>query len=578
VSRHGGELVVRALEDEGARLVFGIPGTHNIELYDALERSERVVPIVVTDEQSAGFMADGVSRTSDHVGVVNLVPGAGTTHALSGIAEALLDNVPLVVLACGIRGDSGRAYQLHDIDQRALLAPVTKAVLRPGSGAELYATVRRAFALARAGAPGPVAVEVPAELYLLAQDAPAPSWHEPAPPRKAPDPADLARVRDLLAGARAPALYLGNGARGGADRLVALAERLGAPVTTTVSGKGVFPESHRLWAWNGFGPQAPPFVRTIAERVDVLLAIGCRFAEVATGSYGLVPPRDLVHVDIDPAVFGKNFAPRIAVESDALAFVEALLPVLPPPRPADELAAEIARGHAAVLEAWRGERKGRLVSPAALFGGVQELAGRDTIHVADSGTGEFLALEHLRLEAPGRFLAPVDFSCMGYSVPAAIGAKLANPDRDVVAYTGDGAFLMTGLELLTAAHLGAGPVVFVLRDEEYGQIAQFQRASGALSASARLVPYSCEAVARAAGCEFLRLATDDAVPGAVARALELSRGGRPTVVEVKIDASSKTYFARGALVTNFGRLPLGDKVRKITRFAARAITGALARP
>src|SRR5512140_1056631 len=150
----GSDIVVRALEDAGARFTFGIPGTHNIELYDALERSTRVVPILVTDEQCASFMADGVSRTSSSVGVVNVVPGAGVTHCLSGVAEAFMDNVPLVVLACGIRSDTGRAYQLHDIDQLALLRPITKAVLRPATGAEIYGTVSRAFELARSGSPG----------------------------------------------------------------------------------------------------------------------------------------------------------------------------------------------------------------------------------------------------------------------------------------------------------------------------------------------------------------------------------------------------------------------------------------
>ena len=171
----GAELVVKALEDAGARLAFGIPGTHNIELYDALERSDTVTAILVTDEQSAGFMADGVSRSSGSVGVVNVVPGAGVTHCLSGVAEALLDGIPMVVLAAGIRRDTGRAYQLHDIDQAAILRPVTKAVLRPERAADIYPTVRRAFALAQAGTPGPVAVEIPAEFYLLTHEVPEPT-------------------------------------------------------------------------------------------------------------------------------------------------------------------------------------------------------------------------------------------------------------------------------------------------------------------------------------------------------------------------------------------------------------------
>ena len=162
----GAKIVLRGLEDEGIRLAFGIPGTHNIELYDVLATSEKVRPIVVTDEQSASFMADGAWRASGVMACVNVVPGAGLTHALSGIAEAFMDCIPMLILGCGIRGDSGMAYQLHDVDQRAIVAPVTKGTFRPDRGEEIYATIRRACALAREGRPGPVFVEIPANLYL----------------------------------------------------------------------------------------------------------------------------------------------------------------------------------------------------------------------------------------------------------------------------------------------------------------------------------------------------------------------------------------------------------------------------
>ncbi len=181
----GAELVVRALEAEGVRFTFGIPGTHNTELYDALARSS-VRPVLVTSELAAAFLADGISSTTEQTGVLTVVPGAGVTHALSGIAEAFMDTVPLVVLACGIRSDTGAAYQLHAIDQLALLRPVTKAAWRVEHVDAIVPRVREAFRLARAGAPGPVAVEIPADLMLLTHDAAAP---EPlSPPRAHPSP------------------------------------------------------------------------------------------------------------------------------------------------------------------------------------------------------------------------------------------------------------------------------------------------------------------------------------------------------------------------------------------------------
>jgi acetolactate synthase-1/2/3 large subunit len=347
VAEIGGRLVARALEDEGIELAFGIPGTHNIELYDALAASGRVRTILVTDEQSASFMADGAWRASGRLACVNVVPGAGLTHAMSGIAEAFMDTIPMLVLGCGIRRDTGRAFQLHDVDQAAMVAPVTKAQLRPASARELYATIRKACEIARSGAPGPVFVEVPAELYLLSHDV---SDEVPFVPAKTVVEADAREAAAILNRSKRPLVYVGLGAA--KARLVELIERLEAPVSTTYQGKGVVPETHPLFLWPGFGDAAPVFVREIARECDATLAIGCRFGEVATASYGLEPPGPLVHVDIDASVLGRNHKTALSMQSDAARFVEALLPHLEQ-RPRDEkLRERIRRGHDRVRQEW----------------------------------------------------------------------------------------------------------------------------------------------------------------------------------------------------------------------------------
>ncbi len=255
------------------------------------------------------------------------------------------------------------------------------------------------------------------------------------------------------------------------------------------------------------------------------------------------------------------------------ASLAALLDRLPERGGDAALEGAIADGHRAVREEQHRPGASGRVAPAALFDALQALCGPDAIFAADSGNGTFLAMEHLRLEAPGRFLAPVDYSCMGYAVPAAIGAKLANPGRDVVALAGDGALLMTGLELLTAAAYGAGVVIVVLRDGELAQIAQFQRTTLNRATASRVAPYSTAAFAAATNCEYAAAGSDAEVRPALARALEIARSGRPVMLEVAIDYSRKTYFTRGVVATTFRRLPFADRMRLLGRAVVRHLGG-----
>ncbi len=566
----GGEAVVRALEDEGIEFAFGIPGTHNLELYDALARAARVRPILVTDEQSASFMADGVWRASGKLAVVNVVPGAGLTHALSGIAEAYLDNAAMLVLACGIRREHARAFQLHDVDQLAIARPVTKAQFQVKDAAELYATLRRACRLARGAPAGPVIVEVPVDHYL--------SPHEVSlalEPATASAPVAAEAIEEacaLLAGSRRPLLYLGAGAAGAGRDLITLAERLEAPVATTFSGKGVFPENHPLWLWCGFGACAPDFVQKAAADCDRTLALGCRFAEVGTGSYGLQPPGKLIHVDADPAALNRNFPAALPVVADAATFLAALLPRLQPKMSDAELRRAIREGHAEVWEKWSaGGNDAELVAPPQLFKALQATLGPDAVYTTDSGNGLFLAMECLRLERPASFLAPVDYSCMGYAVPAALGAALACPERPVAALAGDGAFLMTGLELLTAAQLQLPVLVVVLRDRELAQIAQFQQTVFGRKTCSRLPDYDLGALCRGVGVEHLPLARNADLDSVLRQAHSFTRQRRPAVVEVAIDYSQPTYFTRGVVRTNFARLPWRDRLRFVLRALERRL-------
>jgi acetolactate synthase-1/2/3 large subunit len=565
----GADLVVRALEDEGIPFTFGIPGTHNIELYDSLARSAKVRPILVTDEQSASFMADAVARSSGMLAAANVVPGAGLTHALSGIAEAYLDNIAMLVLACGIRRDTGKAYQLHEVDQQAIARPVTKAQFLVENGVDLYTTIRRACTIARTPPAGPVFVEVPAEHYIFRHEVGQASWPVPHETPPALPPGAIDQARNLLTAARRPLLYLGLGAAGAGADLVALAERLEAPVATTFAGKGIFPESHPLWLWCGFGAAAPPFVQKIAASCDLTLAIGCRFSEVGTGSYGMKLPGKLLHLDIDPTVLGRNYPADLRIVADAPQFIAALLTNLAARKADPELRASIRAGHAKVWSGWDAPADAEKVTPPQLLKALQELAGPAAIYTTDSGNGTFLAVECLRLDRPRSFLAPIDYSCMGYAVPAALGAVLACPERPVVALAGDGAFLMTGLELLTAAQLQLPVMVLLLRDRELAQIAQFQQTALGRKSCSELPDYDLPAFCRAVGVEYLMLARNSEIEPVLRQARTLTENKRPVVVEVAIDYSRKTYFTNGVVRVNFARLPWPDRLRMAMRALVR---------
>jgi acetolactate synthase-1/2/3 large subunit len=286
-------------------------------------------------------------------------------------------------------------------------------------------------------------------------------------------------------------------------------------------------------------------------------------------------PGPLVHVDLDPRVFNRNFQATATVEADAGDFTMALLSELGGggPGPDEHLRETIRAGHARVWEGWMRDVGGAGVTPAHLLKSLQSGLGPDTVYTTDSGNGTFLGMECLRLERPGLFLAPVDFSCMGYSVPAAIGAKLGAPDSPVVALAGDGAFLMTGLEMLTAAREGTGVIVLVLRDEELAQIAQFQDTALSRKTLSSVADYNLAELSRGMGIQCLSMTADEEVPSVVAKAAAIAEGGRPALLDVTIDYSRKTFFTQGVVKANLLRLPFKDQARFVGRALKRKLMG-----
>jgi acetolactate synthase-1/2/3 large subunit len=570
-------LAREALEELGIRHTFGIPGVHNTELYDELGASDSITPVLVAHEGGGAFMADAYSRTGAGIGTLAIVPAAGVTHAASGIGEAFLDGIPMLVISGGVRRDLGRAYQLHDMDQQALLAPITKARWRVERHADVIPAIREACRVAKSGEPGPVFVEIPVNLQLMAGDAGerrAPGAAPPAAPRAAAG--DIARAAALLRAARHPAIFCGWGAVDATAELMAVAERLGTPVSTTLQGLSSFPGHHRLHAGFALGRAAVPAVEKALADCDALLAVGTRFAEIPTGSYGWEPPASLVHIDINPRVFDANYKAAVALEGDARAVLADLLDALgptPESARANAVAAAIAKDKRAYRDEWLAhDPKGR-VNPQRFFDALRARLPDDGIVVADDGNHTFLVAELMPIRAPRTFFSPSDFNSMGYCVPGAIGAKLARPERAVVGIVGDGAVRMTGLEMATAVAQKAGVAWFVFNDGELAQIAQAQETPYNRKTCTVLPELDLEALARANRVGFLPLRDDTAVVQVVGEALDRAGRGEPVLVDVRIDYSKRTRFTEGVIKTNLKRFGLADQARLVGRALWRRIAG-----
>lgn len=570
-------LIRYALEELGVRCTFGIPGVHNIELYDELASSPSIEPVLVTHEMCGAFMADAVSRTTNGIGVLAVVPAAGLTHAMSGIGEAFLDGIPMLVISGGVRTDTDRRFQLHDVDHEKLLAALTKARFRIADHTQIVETIFEAYDIATSGEPGPVFIEVPANLQLFPGDAGAlPKYERNRRRTPVAGDADIARAADLLIAARHPGIFVGWGARHATTHIRNIAERLGAPVATTLQGLTSFPSDHPLHTGMGFGPASVPAAENAFAKCDALLAVGVRFAEISTGSFGTRVPANLIHIDINRDTLNANYPAAVAIHSDAavaLGRLDAHLRerVQSPPE-SHALRDAIAKDKAAYRRAWREHDSRGRVNPAAFFDALGPHLAADALVVADDGNHTFLCAELLPTPQQVQFISPTDFNCMGYCVPAAIGAKLANPDRQVIGVVGDGAFLMSGMEIATAAARRLGCVFFVFNDGELSQIAQAQQIPYARKTCTRIAHLDLKMFAGAVGAGFVRLGGDADLAHGLAHAFALSSAGSPVVVDVCIDYSRRTRFTNGTVKTNFERFSLANKLRFMGRALWRRVS------
>lgn len=462
----GGQALVAALTAHGVEVVFGIPGTHNLEIYRHLS-DVGLRHVSPRHEQGAGYAADGYARTTGRPGVAIVTSGPALLNAAAAVGQAYSDSVPVLVISPGLplRHPALGNGILHETkDQGAALAAVAAASIRVTSVAQIPIAVAQAFAIMTSGRPRPVHLEVPLDVLTESGDVVIASAVRRSP---APAPATAtAAAAARLGGAATPVLLIGGGARAASAEVRALAERLGAAVVTTANGKGVLPEDHPLSLGAGIHLAA---VADLVAGADVVVAIGTELAPSDLWNGPLPIRSPLIRIDVDPVAVVTNVVPDLALVGDAALTVAALLELL------GETPADSGTPPAEQVATWRARKANDAAAEGAewldIVRALAEALPRDAIVANDSAMVCYYgAIANLPVHLPSSFLYPVGFGTLGYGLPAAIGAKVANPQRPVVALLGDGGVMFTLAELATAADLGVPLPVIIVDNAGYGEI------------------------------------------------------------------------------------------------------------
>jgi len=539
-----GRAIVDALVAEGVRTVFGLPGGHVIGIYDALYDTPEIRHVLVRHEQVAASMAAAHAQLTGEPGVCVVTAGPGCTNLLTGIAEAYVGCLPIVVLAG--RGSTATAQRgaSQEVPTDRIFAPVTKWSVRVDRADLVLEVLHQAFATARGGRPGPVLVDLPRDI-VDAELAEAVSAASGAPSRPGADETRVAAAAAALAHAERPLLIAGGGTvmSGAFAELRALAEQLAAPVLTSLAGRGSLPDDHPLAA-GGLGAHRSRLSKRLLVEADVVLGLGFRFEEMETNwRPGAVPApgATYIQVDIEPAEIGRSVPAQIGLVGDVRAVLAQLAATLPPgggdvashPR-----AQEIAAGLAEIddeLDAMAASGA-RPIHPVRVIRAIRAAFPRETTVSIDVGA----IVQHIaggmpffRVYEPRSLIVPSSFYGMGFASAGLPVARIVHPDRPAVGFVGDGSFQMV-LSVLPTAAAERLPVTWCIFDDAaLGSIRDIQqhRLGERYLATEFSVQPDFAAIAEACGCHGERVEDPDEVDAALARALAANEAGRPAVVD-----------------------------------------------
>ena len=479
----GAQSLVRSLEQADVEVIFGIPGGAILPAYDPLMDSKSIRHILVRHEQGAGHAAEGYASATGRVGVCMATSGPGATNLVTPIADAHMDSVPMVAITGQVAGPSIGTDAFQEADIRGITMPITKHNYLVRDAAEIPRAIAEAFHLASTGRPGPVLVDITKDALqaMTTFDWPTVLDLPGYKPTTKPHARQIKEAARMIVEAKRPVLYVGGGVirSGGSAELRELAELTGIPVVTTLMARGAFPDSH---------PQhmgMPGMHGTVSavgalQQSDLLITLGARFDDRVTGKLSSFAPKaQVIHIDIDPAEIGKNRFADIPIVSDVRAAIIQLIPAI---------TAEFDAGHRADLTGWwktlnhlrenyplgYDTPNDGTLSPQLVIERLGKIVGSDAIYTAGVGQHQMWAAQFIGYENPNTWLNSGGLGTMGYSVPAAMGAKVGCPDKTVWAIDGDGCFQMTNQELATCTINEIPIKVALINNSSLGMVRQWQ--------------------------------------------------------------------------------------------------------
>jgi len=492
-----GYVATEVMARAGVRRLYTVPGESFLEILDAAEEHPDLSLISTRHESGAAFMAEAEGKLTGRPAVAMATRGVGASNLAIGVHTARQDSTPMLVLLGQVETDFLGREAFQEVDLDAFYAPITKWTATVHRADRLAEFVARGLRIATSGRPGPVMLALPADM-LGEQVSDDPDVYVPSPPRPAPAPEDVRTVAERLASARRPVVIAGGGAQSAREALISFAEAWGVGVYASFRRQDVFPNEHPNYLGHLTLGTTPETLEAL-ERADLVLVIGCRLSEVTTQSYSL-PRRDqaVIQIDIDPNEVGATVPAGIGIVSDAGAALAALTGQASSSSPARDWAED----HRSYLDSSTipPGRATEGIDPARVVGAMREALPEDTILTNDAGNFSVFIHRYWHYNHPGTQLAPAN-GAMGYGVPAAVAAKLAAPDRTVVACCGDGGFLMTGYEVETAVRYGAAITVVVFRNGLHGTIAMHQKQALGRTAGVEIGEVDLAGYARSLGAE-----------------------------------------------------------------------------